>query len=58
MAVTRLGGLRQVTTRRGGNNDVLNGNCAAGNTPAYFCNGVKGYDGPTGLGSPNGYGAL
>jgi hypothetical protein len=22
--------------------------------PAYFCNGEVGYDGPTGLGTPNG----
>lgn len=43
---------------RGGNNDVLNGNCAAGNTPKYFCHGVKGYDGPTGLGTPHGYKAF
>lgn len=42
----------------GGNNDVLDGNCAAGHTPKYFCNGVKGYDGPTGLGSPDGYKAF
>jgi subtilase family serine protease len=42
----------------GGNNDVLDGQCLAGDTPAYYCNGEKGYDGPTGLGSPDGYGAL
>jgi hypothetical protein len=24
----------------------------------YLCNAVKGYDGPTGLGTPNGLGAL
>jgi hypothetical protein len=27
-----------------------NGTCA----PAYLCTGVAGYDGPTGLGTPNG----
>ena len=27
-----------------------NGTCA----PAYLCTGVSGYDGPTGLGTPNG----
>ena len=40
----------------GGNNDVTWGNCP----PAYpyLCNGVPGYDGPTGLGTPNGTGAF
>jgi hypothetical protein len=27
-----------------------NGSCS----PAYFCTAVSGYDGPTGLGTPNG----
>ena len=49
---------REVFDEVGGNNDVHNGNCAAGQTPAYFCNAVQGYDGPTGLGTPNGYRAL
>jgi serine protease inhibitor ecotin len=40
-------GLNDVT---GGNNDVTWGNC----TVTYLCNGVPGYDGPTGLGTPNG----
>jgi subtilase family serine protease len=31
-----------------------NGSC----TPAYLCTGVSGYDGPTGLGTPNGLGAF
>ncbi|HEY2669381.1 MAG TPA: carboxypeptidase regulatory-like domain-containing protein [Rugosimonospora sp.] len=31
-----------------------NGTC----TPAYLCNGVTGYDGPTGLGTPNGVAAF
>ena len=38
-------------------NDVTtgsNGSCAV----AYYCNGTPGYDGPTGLGTPNGLGAL
>jgi hypothetical protein len=34
----------------GGNNDVTYHTC----TIAYLCNGVAGYDGPTGLGTPNG----
>jgi subtilase family serine protease len=36
-------------------NDVTtgtNGNCAG--QPSYFCNAQAGYDGPTGLGTPNG----
>ena len=38
-------------------NDVTsgsNGSCS----PAYLCNGEPGYDGPTGLGTPNGVGAF
>jgi subtilase family serine protease len=38
-------------------NDVVggkNGTCS----PTYLCNGVAGYDGPTGLGTPNGYAAF
>ena len=31
-----------------------NGSCS----PLYLCTGVAGYDGPTGLGSPNGFGAF
>jgi hypothetical protein len=31
-----------------------NGSCA----PAYLCTGEVGYDGPTGLGTPNGLGAF
>jgi hypothetical protein len=38
----------------GGNNDVTWGSC----TVTYLCNGVVGYDGPTGLGTPNGVGAF
>jgi hypothetical protein len=38
----------------GGNNDVTFHSC----TVAYLCNGVAGYDGPTGLGTPNGIGAF
>jgi subtilase family serine protease len=33
-----------------------NGNCPARN--AYFCRAVAGYDGPTGLGTPNGIGGF
>ena len=39
--------LRDVTTG-------ANGGCS----PAYLCTGVDGYDGPTGLGTPHGVGAL
>jgi subtilase family serine protease len=36
-------------------NDVTSGtNGPCGKKPAYFCNGEVGYDGPTGLGTPNG----
>jgi len=38
----------------GGNNDVTEHSC----TVTYLCNGVAGYDGPTGLGTPNGVGAF
>jgi hypothetical protein len=38
----------------GGNNNVNSYNC----TVTYLCNGVPGYDGPTGLGTPNGIGAF
>ncbi|MGD0122836.1 MAG: S53 family peptidase [Candidatus Limnocylindrales bacterium] len=38
----------------GGNNNVTGQTC----TVTYFCNGVAGYDGPTGLGTPNGVGAF
>jgi hypothetical protein len=31
-----------------------NGSCAV----AYYCTGEVGYDGPTGLGTPNGLGAF
>jgi len=40
-------------------NDVTsgsNGTCSP--SPAYFCNGEVGYDGPTGNGTPNGTGGL
>ena len=38
-------------------NDVTAGSTGAC-TPAYLCAGAGGYDGPTGLGTPNGLGAL
>src|ERR1035437_7695224 len=38
----------------GGNNDVTWGSCSV----TYLCNGVAGYDGPTGLGTPNGTGSF
>ena len=39
----------------GGNNNVMIGQSC---TVTYLCNGVVGYDGPTGLGTPNGVGAF
>jgi hypothetical protein len=39
----------------GGNNDVHWGTCPFG---SYLCNGLAGYDGPTGLGTPNGIAAF
>jgi hypothetical protein len=41
----------------GGNNDVTEHSCTPALT-SYLCNGVAGYDGPTGLGTPNGIGAF
>ena len=38
-------------------NDVVGGSTGTC-TPAYECNAVAGYDGPTGLGTPNGIGAF
>jgi subtilase family serine protease len=38
-------------------NDVVGGSSGTC-TPAYECNAVSGYDGPTGLGTPNGIGAF
>ncbi len=35
--------------------NVTTDNCVADGFPSYYCNGVVGYDGPTGLGTPNGY---
>ncbi len=29
-----------------------NGSCSG--SPSYFCNGVAGFDGPTGVGTPDG----
>jgi hypothetical protein len=34
--------------------NVFNGTCSA----VYLCSDVEGYDGPTGVGSPNGTGAF
>jgi subtilase family serine protease len=36
-------------------NNITTDNCVVDGFPSYFCHGVKGYDGPTGLGTPNGY---
>jgi subtilase family serine protease len=41
-----------------GNNDVTWGGTGYACTVTYLCNGVAGYDGPTGLGTPNGTGAF
>jgi hypothetical protein len=40
----------------GGSNDIWEPTIAC--TVTYLCNGVAGYDGPTGLGTPNGIGAF
>lgn len=40
----------------GGGNDVKWGSCASAGS--YLCTGVAGYDGPTGLGTPNGLAAF
>ena len=46
-----------IYSHTGSLNDVTSGN--NGTCPvAYYCNGTAGYDGPTGLGTPNGLGAL
>jgi subtilase family serine protease len=40
-------------------NDVTTGtNSSSGCSPAYLCTGEVGYDGPTGMGTPNGVGAF
>jgi subtilase family serine protease len=36
-------------------NNITTDNCVADGFPSYYCHGVVGYDGPTGLGTPNGY---
>jgi len=49
-------GASSLYANRAALNDVTTGsNGACGN---YLCNGVPGYDGPTGLGTPNGVGAF
>ena len=53
----RLDSARWVYTHRSGLKDVTggsNGYCGGD----YLCTGTKGYDGPSGLGSPRGVGAL
>jgi hypothetical protein len=44
----------------GGSNVNCNGpgNSKKRSGQAYFCNAVTGYDGPTGLGTPNGTGGF
>ena len=46
-------------------NDIMSGGnggrftCGKSNTPTYYlCHALKGYDGPTGLGTPNGTGGF
>ena len=40
-------------------NDIVGGtNSTTGCSPSYICNAGPGYDGPTGLGTPNGIGAF
>jgi hypothetical protein len=38
--------------------DVVGGSNGRCNRTRYLCNAVTGYDGPTGLGTPNGTGAF
>jgi hypothetical protein len=41
--------------------DVVSGSNSNANCllqPSYYCNATAGYDGPTGLGTPNGTGAF
>jgi hypothetical protein len=38
--------------------DVTSGSNGRRCSPAYFCTGEVGYDGPTGLGTPNGASAF
>jgi len=53
----RLGSARYIYAHRSGLHDVVGGsNGYCGHD--YLCTGVKGYDGPTGLGSPRGVSAL
>jgi len=42
----------------GGSNGTCTGNGRKRSGQLYFCNAVSGYDGPTGLGTPNGTGGF
>jgi hypothetical protein len=42
----------------GGSNGSCTGNGRKRSGQLYFCNAVTGYDGPTGLGTPNGTGGF
>jgi hypothetical protein len=47
------------TSNAGALNDVTSGsNGSCSGSPAYYCSAATGYDGPTGLGTPNGIGAF
>jgi hypothetical protein len=52
-----INGASSVYSHTSNLNDVTsgsNGSCAV----SYYCNAQAGYDGPTGLGTPNGLGAF
>ena len=55
-----LSAAQYIYAHRSGLRDVVGGNNAGfqGCGGDYLCTGVKGYDGPSGLGTPNGLGAL
>jgi hypothetical protein len=54
---TSLGGPSGIYARRGGLSDVVGGsNGFCGDD--YLCTSLPGYDGPTGLGTPDGVGSL
>lgn len=53
---SHAGSLHDLTT---GSNVTNNGNCGSSGTSTYYlCNAGPGYDGPSGLGTPNGTAAF
>lgn len=53
-----LSNMRDVTSGSNGNCSATRGNSRKVSGSPYLCTGVTGYDGPTGLGTPNGTGAF